>query len=108
MCALLALALTATLIGVRVALSAAGATMLTPSAAKLVTMLLFPEIAGAAMLWVAMWYFWFGFDRSSYLKKALWFPFLLFLVPLATAFYYFLVYRRGARAEAPTASAQSS
>ncbi len=92
--ALLALALLATLAGVHMAMSAAGTGALTPSAASLVRVLLFPEIVGAAVLWIAMWYLWFGFDRSHYLKKAIWFVFLFFLGPIGTVSYYFAVYRR--------------
>jgi len=29
-------------------------------------------IIGTATLWVAMWYFWFTFDRSQWWKRALW------------------------------------
>ena len=97
--ALLALALIATLLGVHLAMAVAGARALTPSASPIVRMLLFPEIAGEAVLWVGMWYFWFGFDRSHYLKKAVWFVLLFFLAPFGTIFYYFLVYRRGVLVE---------
>ena len=61
-------------------------------ARSLVRFLLFPEILGTALLWIAMWYFWFGFDRSHYLKKAVSFTLLFFLPPIGT-FYYFLTYR---------------
>jgi hypothetical protein len=97
--ALLALALIATLLGVHMAMAAAGMRALTPSASTLVRMILFPEIVGEAVLWVGMWYFWFGFDRSHYLKKAVWFVLLFLLAPFGTIFYYFLVYRRGISAE---------
>ena len=97
--ALLALALIATLLGVHMAMAVAGTRALTPSASTPVRMFLFPEIAGDAVLWVGMWYFWFGFDRSHYLKKAVWFVLLFFLAPFGTIFYYFLVYRRGISAE---------
>lgn len=97
--ALLTLALMATLLGVRMAMAAAGTRALTPSASSIVRMLLFPEIAGEAVLWVGMWYFWFGFDRSRYLKRAVWFVLLFLLAPFGTIFYYFLVYRRGISAE---------
>jgi hypothetical protein len=97
--ALLAIALIATLLGVHMAMAVAGTRALTPSASTLVRMFLFPEIAGEAVLWVGMWYFWFGFDRSYYLKKAVWFVLLFFLAPFGTVFYYFLVYRRGISAE---------
>ena len=92
--ALLALALTATLIGVRTAIIAAGAGALNAAAVSLVRTLLLPEIVGAAVLWAGMWYFWFSFDRSHYLLKAVWFALLFFLVPIGTVAYYFLVYRR--------------
>ena len=97
--ALLALALIATLLGVHMAMAVAGTRALAPSASIPVRMFLFPEIAGEAVLWVGMWYFWFGFDRSHYLKKAVWFVLLFFLAPFGTIFYYFLVYRRGISAE---------
>jgi hypothetical protein len=92
-CALLTLALFATLVGVRVAMSVAGARALTPAAASLVRVLLFPEITGAAVLVVSMWYFWFGFDHSHYLKRAIWFLLLLFV--FGSVLYYFVVYCRG-------------
>jgi hypothetical protein len=91
--ALLAFALMATLVGVRAAVAMAGARTLNPPAASIVRMLLYPEVLGAAVLWVAMWYFWFSFDGSHYLKKAAWFGVLLF-VPIGTLSYYFVVYRR--------------
>src|ERR1700675_4738947 len=93
-CALCALALIATLIGIRMAMSASGARALTPPASSLVRTLLYPEILGAALLWIAMWYFWFGFDPSHYLKKAVCFALLFFLAPFGTVLYYFVVYRR--------------
>lgn len=92
--ALLALALIATLMGVRMAMSAAGMRALTPSASPVVRTLLYPEILGAAVLWIAMWYFWFGFDHSHYLKKTAWFVCLFLLAPFGTVAYYFVVYRR--------------
>ena len=92
-CALLTLALLATLIGVHMAIAAAG-TALTPDARSVVKIILFPEILGTAVLWVAMWYFWFGFDRSHYLVKSLSFVLLFFFGPLGTLIYYFATYRR--------------
>jgi len=94
MSALMALALVATMIAVHGAMSAAGTGALNSSAASLVRTLLFPEIVGSAVLWAGMWYFWFSFDHSHYLHKAMWFAFLFFLVPAGTVAYYFLVYRR--------------
>jgi len=66
---------------------------LNSQARSLVRFLLFPEILGTALLWIAMWYFWFGFDRSHYLKKAVSFALLFFLPPIGTLLYYFLTYR---------------
>ena len=82
------------------AVAAARTGRLTPAAAQFVRTLLYPEIAGTALLWIAMWYFWFGFDSSHYLKKALWFVFLFFLAPFGTLIYYFVVYRRLVSAQA--------
>jgi len=67
---------------------------LTPNARSVVKVILFPEILGAAVLWVAMWYFWFGFDRSHYLLRALSFILLFFFGPLGASIYYFATYRR--------------
>lgn len=93
-CSVLTLGLLATLMGVHLALSAAHAAALNTDARSVVRFLLFPEILAAAVLWVAMWYFWFGFDRSHYVKRALSFVLLFFFGPLGTLFYYFVTYRR--------------
>jgi len=61
-------------------------------------MLFLPEVLGVAVLWIGMWYFWFSSDHSLHLQKAIWFALLLFLPPLATVAYYFLVYRRSTSA----------
>ncbi len=50
-------------------------------------------VVATATLWVAMWYFWFGFDDSHLLKKALWFLLLWFAFP-SPALYCLMVYRR--------------
>lgn len=92
--AILSLALLATIIGVHAAISAAGMSALTRGSATIVRILLFPEIIGTALLWIAMWYFWFGFDRSQFLKKAAWFVGLFFFAPLGPVLYYFFVFRR--------------
>ena len=75
------------------AMSAAGAHALVAPASAVVRTLLYPEMAGAAVLWIGMWYFWFGFDSSHYFKKAIWFVLLGFLAPFGTILYYFFVYR---------------
>src|ERR1041384_3434419 len=47
----------------------------------LIEMLIWPGVIGVALLWVAMWYFWFSFDSSGWAKKALWCFLLYFLAP---------------------------
>lgn len=51
-------------------------------------------IVGTATLWVAMWYFWFTFDRSSWWKKALWCVVLLLGWPFGPPLYYGFGYRK--------------
>jgi hypothetical protein len=65
-----------------------------PNAALLIQVLVFPGVIGAAVLWVAMWYFWFTFDNSGWLLKAVWCCLFLFFAFFASPFYYFFVYRR--------------
>ena len=77
-CAVLTFALVATITGTHLAISAAGASALSADARSVVRTILFPEVLGAALLWVSMWYFWFGLDRSHYLKKAFSFVLLFF------------------------------
>src|SRR5580698_9503370 len=79
--ALLTLALIVTLFGLRVAMAAAGTRSFIPTAASVARTLLYPEVTGTAVLWVAMSYFWFGYDRSHYLKRAIWFLLLFFVAP---------------------------
>ena len=89
--ALLVIALFGTRIAVLAAVLSAGHTELSTSAALLVTFLLYPEIAGAAILWVGMLYF--SFDQTDFMKRAIWFLTLV-LIPFAAVFYYYFVYRR--------------
>lgn len=96
-CALLSFALIATWMALL--WSASSTTVPRAFAAVVLTVVLLPGIAGAALLWVAMWYFWFGFDPSGFLKRAVWFVLLGWLGWLAASFYYFLVYRRTAKRE---------
>ena len=93
-CAVLILALLATITGTHLAMSAAGASRLSANARSVVRTILLPEIVGAALLWVSMWYFWFGFDRSHYVKRAFSFVPLFFFPPMGTLIYYFVTYRR--------------
>jgi hypothetical protein len=86
-CALLSLALIATLLGTRMATSATGTAYLNSSAAQLLGIVLLPEILGMATLWVAMWYFWFSYDNSNWVKKAAWFVPLYLLAPIGVIAY---------------------
>ena len=101
--ALLALALTATLMGVHMAMRVAGTRTLTRDAASVIRVLLYPEVLGMAILWAAMWYFWFGFDRSHYFKRTIWFFLLFFVAPFGPLLYYFVVYRRCVSVQTPPA-----
>ena len=71
-CALLAIALFGTLVAVNAAMVASSIRSLAgaPTAVSMVKVLLFPEVLGTAALSIAMWYFWFSFDRSSWIRKA--------------------------------------
>ena len=62
----------------------------------LLEILIWPGVIGTAILWVAMWYFWFSFDSSSWGKKAVWCFLLYLFAPYAQPLYYLLVYRRSA------------
>jgi len=97
-CALAALSLFGVFIASVVALGAAGAPSLDafPAAALVVRVLLWPGILGTALLSIAMWYFWFGFDNSGWISKAIWFVPLYVFLAIGPAFYYFFVYRRNA------------
>jgi hypothetical protein len=102
-CALLSLALTGTIVGTRAALVASYPSSLStsPLAAALLRTILFPRAIGTATLSIAMWYFWINFDRSSWLRKTVWFLPLYLLFGIGPALYYFLVYRRQLSAELP-------
>jgi hypothetical protein len=97
-CALAAFSLFGVWVASLTALRTAGVSSLDafPAAALVIQVLLWPGIVGTALLSIAMWYFWFEFDNSAWLRKALWFlPLYLFLA-IGPAFYYFRVYRRDA------------
>jgi hypothetical protein len=95
-CALAAFSLFGVFIASLAALGAAGVPSLEafPTAALAVRFLLWPGIVGTALLSIAMWYFWFGFDNSGWLRKAIWFVPLYLFLAVGPAIYYFLVYRR--------------
>jgi hypothetical protein len=107
-CALLTIALLATLLATHVAISVAGVSELNSEARLLLRRFLFPQILGAALLWVSMWYFWFGFDSSPYVRKAASFVLLFFLAPIGTLVYYFLTYRRLVRTGAQSSGAAAN
>jgi len=96
-CAILSMALSGTWIGTRAAQIFAGKPSLSPETATALLSILFAEVVGAALLQVAMLYFWFGFDDSSWLRRAFWFLLLCFVLPFFWALYYFFVYRRQVR-----------
>ena len=100
-CALLSLALIGTMMGTRAAMLASYPSSLStsPLALALLRTMLFPAAIGTATLSIAMWYFWFNFDRSSWLRKMVWFLPLYLLLGIGPALYYFLVYRRQLSAE---------
>ncbi|HVO79479.1 MAG TPA: hypothetical protein VMT28_02045 [Terriglobales bacterium] len=95
-CALAAFALFGVIFAVRYAMTLSGVASLeaSPGAALLARMFLWPGILGTGLLTIAMWYFWFSFDNSGWLQKALWFVPLYLFIPVGPALYYFLVYRR--------------
>jgi hypothetical protein len=92
-CAILTLAEFGLVIAVQAAITAAEARELTGIARAVVQVLVVPAVTGTAVLLVAMWYFWFGYDRSHWLKKALWFLLLGLLAPIGAVLYFFFVYR---------------
>jgi hypothetical protein len=95
-CALAAFSLFGVLVASRAALNVTGVRSFAgfPAAVLVLRIVLLPEIAGIALLHIAMWYFWFGFDNSGWLKKAIWFVPLFLFILIGPAFYYFFVYRR--------------
>lgn len=95
-CALAGFALFGVIFAASYALALSGipSLELSPNAALVVRVLLWPGILGTGLLTIAMWYFWFSFDNSGWLKKALWFLPLYLFLPVGPALYYFFVYRR--------------
>ena len=95
-CALLAFAFFGALFAITAAMAFSGVRSLAsfPTVLDIAKALLMPGIIGTATLTVAMWYFWFNFDSSSWLRKTFWFLPLYLLLPIGPALYYFFVYRR--------------
>ena len=106
-CAVLALILQGTLMGISAAQAAAGARTLPPAGEILLDVVWIPGVLGSALLWVAMLYFWFGFDTSHWAARAVWLPVIYILALFGPALYCFLVYRRLAGQE-PVAPAQGA
>jgi len=48
-----------------------------------------------------MWYFWYRFDQSHWMKKSLWFLVLFLRLMLGLLLYYFFAYRRHPALNAP-------
>jgi hypothetical protein len=101
-CALGAFSFFGGFIAIRAAMGASGVSSLdvSPAAGLLVRVLLFPSILGTALLSVAMWYFWFAFDNSGWLRKAFWFLPLYLSSQSALFAIYFFVYRRNSEVAA--------
>jgi len=72
-----------------------------PSAGLLARILLWPGVVGAGILAIAMWYFWYSFDRSCWTKKACWFAVLILGLALGPVIYYFFAYRGNQALETP-------
>jgi hypothetical protein len=107
-CSVLALALSGTQAGTGAAQAVIGSQALPPATTAVLRLALIPEAIGSGLLWVAMLYFWFSFDPSSWLKRALWFSFLFFFIPLALALYYFLIYRKWTRNDGQTSTVSAA
>jgi hypothetical protein len=107
-CSLLALALSGTQAGTGAAQAVNGSQSLPPAIATVLRLALIPEAIGSGLLRVAMLYFWFSFDQSSWLKRTLWFPFLFFFIPLTLALYYFFVYRKWTRSDGQTSTVSAA
>ncbi len=102
-CALLSLAMLAMIIGTLMAIATAGGNSfaVSPPVALVLRLLLWPCVMGTAVLSIAMWYFWFSFDDSSWLKKAFWFVLLYLVIVIGPILYYFFVYRSSRVLESP-------
>ena len=85
----------------------AGAGAFPPLIASGVRMLLFPGVLGFAILWIAMWYYWYSFDHSSTAARTLSFVILCF-GPLGAFLYYIAFYRRLVRSTLARTTAASA
>jgi hypothetical protein len=105
-CAVLALMFFGALFAILLAMGFSGVSSLSafPRVLSMARSALLPGVLGSAILSVAMWYFWFNFDRSWWGTKALWAVPLYLLVPIGPALYYFFVYLRSADVSSLTAA----
>jgi len=97
-CAVLACTLFGALIAILLAMGFSGVNSLSafPLALSVARAIILPGVLGSATLSIAMWYFWFNFDKSSWASKAFWFLPLYLLLPIGPALYCFFVYLRNA------------
>jgi hypothetical protein len=97
-CAILVVAFFGAIVAIFLAMGFSGVNSLSafPLALGFARVVLLPGIIGSATLSVAMWYFWFNFDQSSWAKKTLWAVALYLFIPIGPALYYFFVYLRSA------------
>ena len=85
-CAVLACTLFGALIAILLAMGFSGVNSLSAFPLALSVPPGFPSVLpgalGSATLSIAMWYFWFNFDKSSWARKAFWFLPLYLLLPI--------------------------
>lgn len=95
-CAVMACMLFGALFAILAAMAFSGIESLAafPPVLRIAVAILLPGVIATAILTVAMWYFWFGFDKSSWIKRAVWFLPLYFLPPVGPVLYCFAVYLR--------------
>jgi len=94
-CALSTLAILAVIVGTVMAIAVSGGNpyAVSPLAALVLRVVLWPCVLGTATLSIAMWYFWFSFDDSGWVRKSVWFVLLYLVIVIGPALYYFFVYR---------------
>lgn len=90
------LSLIGSLIAIAMAISGTGRTFAEVNAATVVVVyaLLLIGVVWAAILRVAMLYYWYGFDLSGSGAKLFWLVGMLLFGPFAEIVYHFAVYRR--------------
>jgi len=95
-CAILVCTLFGALFAILLAMGFSGVTSLFafPVALSIARVVLLPGVFGSATLSIAMWYFWFNFDKSSWVRKTFWAFALWLALPIGPALYYFFVYLR--------------